>query len=105
MQVLFLTEMPAMIGPEYDDRIVGSRAGIKRVQQAPQQGVKVGNVCQVCLQNLAILASVPDKLEISTPFSGHALAAFRYVIQIMGGTFIWSSGYISKYLRGAYHGR
>jgi len=44
--MIFLTEMPAMVGPENDDRIPLMRALLQRIEQPAQLGISKADAGQ-----------------------------------------------------------
>ena len=84
VQVVFLPEVPAVIRPEHDDGVVRRRTGSERIEQPTDQGIAIGDVRQIGLEEFAVFARLHHQLEIAAPVRSHALTAGRNVVEVVG---------------------
>ena len=78
-----LSEVVPVIGPERDDRVARVRAGVKRVEDLPDEGVGMPNARDVRPHDVAEVAVLLDQFEIVATVRCHPQAWLGNVIQVV----------------------
>ena len=83
MPVIFLAEMPSMIGPKHNDGLLGVRTFFESFQDSTEFMVCIRDACQVCLDGLLVMFFFFDDVEILATCFCQLDAFGRDVLQII----------------------